>query len=839
MHILCLGGGPAGLYFSLLMKRQDPSIQVTVVERNRPFDTFGWGVVLSDQTLANLQAADPDSAQLIGDAFNHWDDVEMFFKGTAVRSGGHGFCGIGRKRLLNILQDRCLELGVDLVFETDVNDDQAIAAQYNADLVIACDGLNSRIRTRYAATYQPDVELRNCRFVWLGTKQTFDAFTFAFEQTEHGWFAAHAYQFDATTSTFIVETPEAVWKAHGLDQMSQQDGIAFCERLFANYLNGHRLMNNATHVRGSAIWIRFPRVVCGRWVHHETIQGKRVPIVLMGDAAHTAHFSIGSGTKLALEDAIELARCFAAHPETDDALQAYEALRSVEVLKIQNAARNSTEWFENVNRYSAMEAEQFFYSMMTRSQRISHENLRVRDAAWLQDYEQWLAEKAPTSPWVSPAPAENSELRLKRSEVAAQSVAPTPGQPGPRNRLGRAVGAAAPSGGSEPHAVGSVGASPTPMLLPLTVRSLTLKNRIVVSPMATYSAVDGVPQDFHLVHLGARALGGAALVLVEMTSPEPEGRITPACTGLWNDEQMRAFKRIADFVHASGTGAKIGLQLGHSGPKGSTQVGWESPDEPVLEGNWPLLAASAVSYGPTNQMPQAMTHADMARLKDKFVQSARRAVEAGFDWLELHCAHGYLLSSFITPLTNQRSDEYGGSLENRCRYPLEVFSAIRAVWPAHLPMSVRISAHDWAPGGNTDDDAVQIARLFKAAGCDVIDVSSGQTTRAAKPVYGRMYQTPFADRIRNEVGIQTMAVGAISEADQVNSIIAAGRADLCAIARPHLADPAWTLHEAAKLQSRQVDWPKPYLSGRDQLYREIFKQKEALAQTGRAQAAIK
>lgn len=377
------------------------------------------------------------------------------------------------------------------------------------------------------------------------------------------------------------------------------------------------------------------------------------------------------------------------------------------------------------------------------------------------------------------------------------------------------------------------------MLLPLTVRGLTLKNRIVVSPMATYSAVDGVPQDFHLVHLGARALGGAALVLVEMTSPEPEGRITPACTGLWNDAQMRAFKRIADFVHACGTGAKIGLQLGHSGPKGSTQVGWESPDEPLPANNWPLLAASAVSYGPTNQMPQAMTHGDMARLKDKFVQSARRAVEAGFDWLELHCAHGYLLSSFITPLTNQRSDEYGGSVENRCRYPLEVFSAIRAVWPAHLPMSVRISAHDWAPGGNTDDDGVQIARLFKAAGCDVIDVSSGQTTRAAKPVYGRMYQTPFADRIRNEVGIQTMAVGAISEADQVNSIIAAGRADLCAIARPHLADPAWTLHEAAKLQSRQVDWPKPYLSGRDQLYREIFKQKEALAQTGPALAAIK
>ena len=810
MHILCLGGGPAGLYFALLMKLQNPAHQITVVERNRPFDTFGWGVVLSDQTLGNLRVADPVSAQLIGDAFNHWDDVEVFFKGSSVRSGGHGFCGIGRKRLLNILQERCIALGVDLVFETDVADDQAIAAQYQADLVIASDGLNSRIRNRYADTFKPDVELRACRFVWLGTRKTFDAFTFAFEQTEHGWFAAHAYKFDDNTSTFIVETPEAVWKAHGLDQMDQQEGIAFCERLFANYLDGNALMNNATHVRGSAIWIRFPRVVCERWVHHETLGGQQVPIVLMGDAAHTAHFSIGSGTKLALEDAIELTNCFARHSSTEEALQAYEAVRSVEVLKIQNAARNSTEWFENVDRYSGLEAEQFFYSLLTRSQRISHENLRVRDAAWLQGYEQWLANGHP----------------LERAARAAK---------------GRPEQATAPSGGSAAHEVASVGAIPAPprMLLPLKVRELQLKNRIVVSPMAMYSAVDGVPQDFHLVHLGARALGGAALVFVEMTSPSPEGRITPSCTGLWNEVQMRAFKRIVDFVHTSGAGAKIGMQLGHSGPKGSTQVGWEAPDEPLPTGNWPVLAASSVAYGPTNQVPQAMTRADMDRIKAGFVQSTRYAAEAGFDWLELHCAHGYLLSSFITPLTNQRTDEYGGSLANRCRYPLEVFRAIRAVWPADLPMSVRISAHDWAPGGNTADDAVEIARLFKAAGCDFIDVSSGQTTRAAKPVYGRMYQTPFADRIRNEAGIQTIAVGAISEVDHVNSIIAAGRADLCAIARPHLADPAWTLHEAARLQSRHISWPQPYLSGRDQLYREVSKQKELLAQSERAQAAIK
>ena len=851
MNLLCLGGGPAGLYFALLMKLQNPAHSVTVVERNRPFDTFGWGVVLSDQTLDNLRSADPLTAQLIGDAFNHWDDIEVFFKGRSVRSGGHGFCGIGRKRLLNILQERCLALGVALVFECEVQDDQALAAHYEADLVVASDGLNSRVRQRYAETFKPDIDLRACRFVWLGTHQTFDAFTFAFEQTEHGWFAAHAYQFDASTSTFIVETPEAVWKAHGLDVMSQQDGIAFCEKLFARYLDGNALLNNASHVRGSTIWIRFPRVVCERWVHIETVHGRPVPIVLMGDAAHTAHFSIGSGTKLALEDAIELSSCFARHAEPQRALEAYEALRSVEVLKIQNAARNSTEWFENVDRYSGMQVEQFFYSLLTRSQRIRHENLRVSDASWLQCYEQWLAEKDPTLftscnalppegaglAWGGPALA-----AVAPTLVASRTALPPEGAAAPAVRQSRSRG---PGVTEEASSEGSAAASarlqsaPPPMLLPLTVRGIALKNRVVVSPMAMYSAVDGVAQDFHLVHLGARALGGAALVFVEMTAPCPEGRITPGCTGLWNDVQMRAFKRIVDFVHASGAGAKIGLQLGHSGPKGSTQLGWQAPDEPLPGGNWPLLAASALAYGPANQLPQAMTPDDMALLKNQFVQSTRYAIEAGFDWLELHCAHGYLLSSFISPLTNLRTDDYGGTLENRCRYPLEVFRAMRSVWPAQLPMSVRISAHDWAPGGNTADDGVAIARLFKAAGCDFIDVSSGQTTRAAKPVYGRMYQTPFADRIRNEVGIRTIAVGAISEVDHVNSIIAAGRADLCAIARPHLADAAWTLHEAARLQSPHVRWPQPYLSGRDQLYREISKQKELLAQQKRASLAIK
>jgi anthraniloyl-CoA monooxygenase len=770
MKIVCIGGGPSGLYFALLMKLQDPAHDIRVVERNRPYDTFGWGVVFSDQTLGNLQAADPASAARILDAFNHWDDIEVHIGGRAIRSGGHGFCGIGRKRLLNILQERCEEVGVELVFETDVQDDAAYA---DADLVIAADGLNSRIRAKYADTYRPDIDLRMCRFVWLGTTKLFDAFTFAFEKTEHGWFQAHAYRFDDKTSTFIVEAPEDVWRAAGLDTMEKEDAIAFCERLFADRLDGHPLISNASHLRGSAQWIRFPRVVCERWVHHNG----RAPVVLMGDAAHTAHFSIGSGTKLALEDAIELARRIGRHPgDLDAALADYEAVRSVEVLRIQNAARNSTEWFEHVDRYAGLPPEQFAYSLLTRSQRISHENLRARDPAYVERYEDWIAERS----------------GLRRDGAVRRAV--------------------------------------PPMFTPFALRGVTLKNRVVVSPMAQYSCVDGLPADYHLMHLGARAMGGAGLVFAEMTCPSPDARITPGCPGLWNEAHRDGWKRIVDFAHANTT-AKMAIQLGHAGAKGATRVAWEGIDQPLREGGWPLLSASPQQYlDGISDWSRAMARDDMDRVRDEFVRATRWAAEAGFDWLEFHCAHGYLFSSFISPLTNQRTDEYGGALENRLRYPLEVFSAMRAAWPDERPMSVRISAHDWVAGGITPDDAVRVARAFKAAGADMIDCSAGQVSKQEKPVYGRMFQTPFSDRVRNEAGIATIAVGAISDADQVNGIVAAGRADLCAVARPHLANPAWTLNEAARIGYFDIDWPRPYQAGKTQLERNLERDRAAAAQ---------
>lgn len=763
MKIVCIGGGPAGLYFGLLMKLQNPDNHIVVVERNRPYDTFGWGVVFSDATMENLRAADPVSAQTIGDAFNHWDDIETHFKGRAIRSKGHGFIGIGRKKLLNILQARCEEVGVELVFETNVEDETAIARKYDADLVIASDGINSRIRNKHPESFHPDIDERHCRFVWLGTTKVFDAFNFIFVENEHGWFQAHAYRFEDGLSTFIVETPQETWEKAGIEHMSQEDGIKYCENLFAPYLDGHPLISNATHLRGSAIWIRFPRVICNNWVHWENVDGKKIPFVLMGDAAHTAHFSIGSGTKLALEDAITLANHLKQDDSLETALEQYSAERSIDVLRIQNAARNSTEWFENVARYANMAPEQFTYSMLTRSQRISHENLRLRDAAGIEEFERWFATQA--------------GMNLKADQ--------TP---------------------------------PPPMFTPFQLGELKLKNRLVFAPTLTYSATNGLVNDFHQVHYGARALGGAALVMAEMTAVTPEGRVTPGCAGLWNDEQTTAWAEVVQRIHHND--ALAGIQLGHAGRRGSTQLGWENPTKPLSSGNWDLVSASALPYDQDSATPTEITREQMDHIRDAFVAATERADAAGFDCIELQAGHGYLLSSFISPLTNQRTDEYGGSLDNRLAYPLEVFKAMRAVWPAHKALLVRISATDWAEGGTTVDEAVEIARRFKAAGADAVDVSSGEVVSDQKPIYGRMFQTPFADRIRNEAGIATIAVGAILEADHANSIIAAGRADLCALSRGFLANPNWPLHEAAKLGYHDIAWPKQYQWGKDWLERQ-------------------
>jgi len=751
MRAAVLGGGPGGLNFAISLKLRDASHDIVVIERNKPDDTFGWGVVLSDETLGNLHTNDPVSSKAIRDSFVYWDDIAVHYRGTVMRSGGHGFSGIGRKRLLNILQERARSLGVKIEFQTEA---AAPDSYKDFDIVVGADGVNSRVRAAYADAFKPDIDVRACKYIWLGTHQKFDdAFTFIFEQTEHGWIWVHAYQFDADTATFIVECSEETWRRLGFDRMGIDDTIARCEKIFARYLDGHELMSNARHLRGSA-WLNFNRVLCERWSHKN--------IVLLGDASATAHFSVGSGSKLAMESAIALANYLDSEPDMTSAFRRYEDERRLEVLRLQNAARNSTEWFEDVERYFDLDPVQFNYSLLTRSQRISHENLRQRDPQWLSGAEKWFEQKA----------------------------------------TGRSPNAARP-----------------PMFVPFRVRGIELANRVCVSPMAQYRAENGTPNEWHFVHYAERAKGGAGLVFTEMTCVSPEGRISPGCTGLYSPEHETAWKRIVDFVHAE-TDAKIAIQLGHSGAKGSTQLGWEESDAPLKTDNWPVMAPSPVPWSPENQMPREMSRADMDRIRDEFVRSAEMAARIGFDWLELHYAHGYLMSSFITPLTNRRTDEYGGSLENRMRFPLEVFRAVRKAWPDDKPISVRISAHDWVgPDGIRPQDAVEIARILTEAGVDLIDVSAGQTSTRARPVYGRMFQTPFSDRIRNEAGVATLAVGNIYEPDHVNSILMAGRADLVCLARPHLSDPYWTLHAAAELRYDGMNWPKPYLPGRDQLYR--------------------
>jgi anthraniloyl-CoA monooxygenase len=757
MKVAIIGGGPAGLYAAILLKKQRPQAEITVHERNRADDTFGFGVVFSDATLDNFEQHDPASYRRITQEFAYWDDIAVHFRGTVHRVGGNGFCGCSRRMLLSILQERARELRVTLLFEADIEDESRFA---DADLVVLADGINSRFREKFADHFKPEVDLRSNKFAWMGSSRPLDAFTFIFQETEWGPFIAHAYQYEVGRSTWIFETDAATFERAGLAGLSERQSADRMAEIFGWFLEGHPLLTNRS------MWRNFPMIRSQRWVKDN--------MVLLGDAKASAHFSIGSGTKLAMEDAIALADTMADAPTVDAALQAYEQGRREEVEKTQHAADVSLVWFEHVDRFWNFDPVQFAFGVMTRAKAITYDNLTLRAPDFVGEVDKAFAR----------------QVRARGFDVDVD----------------------------KPLA---------PMFQPLKLREMEVKNRAVVSPMCMYSAKDGVPGDFHLVHYGSRAIGGAGLIFTEMTCVGRDARITPGCAGLWNDEQQAAWTRIVDFVHAN-SAAKTCLQLGHAGRKGATRLMWDGMDRPLEQGGWDILSASPIPYFPDSQMPREMDRAAMDRVKDEFVASTSRGEACGFDMLELHCAHGYLLASFISPLTNQRIDTYGGSLENRLRYPLEIFEAMRSVWPKHKPMSVRISATDWAEGGITGDDAVAIARAFGEAGVDLVDVSTGQTVRDAQPVYGRMFQTPFSEQVRNEARVATMCVGNITTSDQVNTILAAGRADLVALGRPHLVDPSFTIRAAAWYGASDIACPPQYLPGKEQIFRNSVRDRQDL-----------
>lgn len=717
MKILIIGGGPGGLYSGLLIKKAEPAWEITVLERNPPDATYGWGIIFSDRTLASFREADSKSYQDITDHFVIWETIRVHYRKEVVRCGGHVFAGISRQLLLNLLQRRCAEVGVQMRFGVEVSDLSEFAG---FDLLIAADGASGIVRRTYAKVFQTKVAEGMSRFIWLGAGKAFDCFTYLFNENEQGLFQVHAYPFDGVRSTFIVECAEGVWRRAGLDQATELETIRYCEKVFADALGGRPLLPN------NSKWLTFPTITNRTW-HHRNI-------VLLGDTAHTAHFTIGSGTKMAMEDAIALAGALERDSDLETALKEYELERRPIVEALQKAAADSQSYFENVRRYLHLEPLPFSFYLLTRSGRISYDDLRRRDPHFAEAVDRWFVERT-----------------LEAPVCGARAV----------------VG-------------------PPPMFTPIRLREMTLVNRVALACVSTASAEGGVPGDRHRAQFHQRMFG-AGLILTEPVAVSAEGRITPGCAGMYRPEHGAAWASIVNSIH-SRCPAKLAMQLGHAGRRGSTRPRWEGLDRPLREGNWPLLSASPLLYAPWSQVPKEMDAADMEKVREDFVRAARMAAEAGFDLIQLHFAHGYLLASFLSPLTNMRSDRYGGSLENRMQFPMEIFDAVRQVWPRERPVAVAVSGSDWKKGGTGVEDAVAFVRKLQEHGCDLVTVLAGQTTMDAEPTYGPGFLAPLGDQVRNEAGVPVMIGGNIITADQINTLLAAGRADLCILDPPHLEE---------------------------------------------------
>ena len=742
------------------MKKRNPAHDITIIERGNRDSTWGFGVVFSDETLKGLMEADAQSYKRIVEQFAYWDGIDTTIHGKTVKSRGHGFCGMSRLKLLNILHDRCDELGVKIKFNTDVTDVDQLDPQGH-DLVVAGDGITSLLRETYKDAFGTTMDWRQNKFCWLATTRPLSDFEFIFRRNEHGWWWVHAYRYEEGTTTWIVETSEATWRAAGMENASEAETKAYCEAVFRDDLDGHPLITNRS------VWRTFPVVRNERLYHRN--------IVLMGDAVRSAHFSIGSGTKLAMEDAIALSGYFADHDDdVAAALEKYQTIRKDDADRLQRTAVVSLSWFEHIDRYAETQsAEQFTFNMMCRAKRVTYDNLRLRDPDFIAGIDRWFA-------------------GFVREDTGFDDI--------------------------------DTAAPVVPVFQPYRIGTMRVENRFQLSAMCQYCAEDGLPTDWHLMHYGERAVGGAGLLNTEMICIAPEARITPGCAGLWSDEQVRAWRRIVDFVHANSR-AKICAQIGHAGRKGATCVPWDGGiDEPLQDGAWEIVAPSPLPYLEQSDVPRAMTPADMDKVTADFVATARNADSAGFDMLELHLAHGYLLSSFISPVTNRRDDDFGGDIDGRMRFPLRVVGEVRAAWPADKPLSVRISATDWVEDGLTDADRLAAARLLADAGVDIINVSTGQVTKDEDPIYGRMFQAPFADEIRNELGIPTIVAGNITTADQANTLVAAGRTDIVAFGRQIMNQPHFVLMAAAHYGHERQHWPPQYASGK--FLAEILAQKD-------------